>query len=174
MAIDRTSKRAFAELVDWATVATAVAFWQRVIQAVPYRIHRVLTDNGVPFAALPHRPGKTAHLFARCCAQAGIEHRRTNVAQPWTNGQVERLNRTVKEATVQLYHYPTNQELNAHLQRFLQAYNGGKRLKKLRGLTPYQFICAEYKKNPTIFTRDPGNVFPGLYNYPLLKGQTRL
>ena len=163
VAIDRTSKLAFAELVDQATVATAVAFWQRAIQAVPYRIHTVLTDNGVQFAALPHRPGKTAHLFAQCCAEAGIEHRRTKVAQPWTNGQVERMNRTVKEATVQIYHYQTSQELNAHLKSFLQGYNGAKRLKKLRGLTPYEFVCAAYKKNPTTFTRDPSNDFPGLY-----------
>jgi hypothetical protein len=56
---------------------------------------------------------------------------------------VERLNRTLKEATIQRYHDTDADELNAHLQRFLQAYNGGKRLKKLRGKTPLEFVRAE-------------------------------
>lgn len=163
VAVDRTSKLAFAELASEATVASAVAFWQRVVAAVPYRIHTVLTDNGVQFAPLPHRPTPAGHLFDQYCAGQGIEHRRTQVAHPWTNGQVERMNRTVKEATVQRYFYESQQELNAHLQTFLDAYNGAKRLKKLRGQTPYEYVCAEYEKNPTIFTRDPTHDFVGLY-----------
>ncbi len=163
VAVDRTSKLAFAELASEATVATALAFWRQVVAAVPYRIHKVLTDNGVQFASLPHRPTPQGHLFDQYCAEQGIEHRRTQVAHPWTNGQVERMNRTVKEATVQQYFYQTQVELNTHLQTFLAAYNGAKRLKKLRGQTPYEFICAEYQKNPTTFTRDPTHDFVGLY-----------
>jgi hypothetical protein len=164
VAVDRTSKLAFAELAGEATVATALAFWQRVVAAVPYRIQTVLTDNGVQFAPLPHRPTPAGHLFDRYCAAQGIEHRRTQVAHPWTNGQVERMNRTVKEATVQRYFYQTQQELNNHLQAFLAAYNGAKRLKKLRGQTPYEYICAEYEKNSTIFKQDPRHDFVGLYS----------
>ena len=36
-----------------------------------------------------------------------IEHRLTKPKHPWTNGQVERMNRTIKEATVKRYHYET-------------------------------------------------------------------
>lgn len=146
MAVDRTSKLAFAELASEATVVSALAFWQGVVAAVAYRIHTVLTDNGVQFASLSHRPTPAGHLFDQYCAGQGIEHRRTQVAHPWTNGQVERMNRTVKEATVQRYFYQTQQELNEHLQSFLAAYTGAKRLKKLRGRTSYEYICAEYEK----------------------------
>ena len=163
VAVDRTSKLAFAELASEATVATALAFWQRVVAAVPCKIHTVLTDNGVQFAPLPHRVTPTGHAFDRYCAAAGIEHRRTKVAHPWTNGQVERMNRTVKEATVQRYFYQSQQELNEHLQCFLAAYNGAKRLKKLRGQTPYEFICAEYEKNPSTFKFNPNHDLVGLY-----------
>jgi hypothetical protein len=32
------------------------------------------------------------------CQENGIEHRLTKFKHPWTNGQVERMNRTIKEA----------------------------------------------------------------------------
>ena len=163
VAIDRTSKLAFAELHPQATAALAAEFWQRVVAAVPYKITKALTDNGVQFTQLPHRQRSELHLFDAVCAANDIEHRCTKVAHPWTNGQVERMNRTLKEATIRRYHYQNEQQLNTHLQSFLQAYNGAKRLKKLRGKTPYEFVCAEYTKNPGIFIRDPVHDLPGLY-----------
>jgi hypothetical protein len=36
---------------------------------------------------------------------------------PWTNGQVERMNRTLKDATVKRYFYETHDQLRAHLQK---------------------------------------------------------
>ena len=40
-----------------------------------------------------------------------------------TNGQVERMNRTIKEATVKRYHYDTHRQLETHLTDFIGAYN---------------------------------------------------
>jgi transposase InsO family protein len=114
-----------------------------VVQAVPYTIAKVLIDNGGPFSPLPHRRPKQPHPFPAVCAAHGREHRCTQGAHAWTNGQVERLNRTLKEATIQRYHDTDADELNAHLQRFLQAYNGGKRLKERRSKTPLEFVRAE-------------------------------
>ena len=91
-----------------------------------------------------------------------MAHRLTKPAHPWTNGPVERINRTIKEATVQRFHYQTTNELNGHLQAFLLAYNHAKRLKTLHGLTPHEFVCAQWQKNPPIFTRDPTHLTLGL------------
>jgi hypothetical protein len=44
-------------------------------------------------------------MFGMRCRGCGIEHRLAKINHPWTNGQVERMNRTIKEATVQLSHY---------------------------------------------------------------------
>ena len=45
VAIDRTSKFAFVELHERATTAVSRAFLLRLVEAVSYKIHTVLTDN---------------------------------------------------------------------------------------------------------------------------------
>jgi transposase InsO family protein len=167
VAIDRTSKFAFVQLVEKANTVTARAFLDALVAAVPYRIEIVLTDNGIQFADLPkNRSGPTAmwrgHPFDRACRQHGIEHRLTKPNHPWTNGQVERMNRTIKEATVQRYHYDDHGQLRRHLDDFVSAYNFARRLKALKGLTPYEFICTIWTSEPERFIINPLQKMPGL------------
>ncbi|MGI4737306.1 MAG: IS481 family transposase [Janthinobacterium lividum] len=163
VAIDRTSKVAFAELHPQAKRMVAADFLRRVLEELPYKVHTVLTGNGVQFTPQPHQLLPGGHSFDRVCREYGAGHRLTKPAHPWTNGQVERFNRTLKEATVPRYHYESTAQLNEHLQAFLLAYNHAKRLKRLRGLTPHELVCAQWQKNPTIFTRDPTQLTLGLY-----------
>jgi hypothetical protein len=53
VAIDRTSKFAVARLHEEATRPTACQFLQELLKVVPYRIHTLLTDNGIQFAEQP-------------------------------------------------------------------------------------------------------------------------
>ena len=181
VAIDRASKFAFVQLHDKATRRIAADFLRAVAEAVPFKIHTVLTDNGVQFIHnLPDRstPEEEAaidaywaargeprvylvHAFDHACTQLGIEHRTTKPYHPWTNGQVERMNRTIKDATVRRYHYGTHDELRAHLQLFVDAYNYGRRLKAIRGLTPYEAVCQSWIKQPERFKVDPSNYTSG-------------
>lgn len=167
VAVDRTSKFAFAQLHAAATVKTAAGFLEALIEAVPYKVHIVLTDNGVQFGDMPsRRAGPTAryrlHMFESICREHGIEHRLTKPNHPWTNGQVERMNRTLKEATVRRYHYDTHRDLREHLEAFLSAYNFAKRLKTLKGLTPYEHICNVWADQPSRFRYDPLHLTSGL------------
>ena len=143
VAIDRTSKEAFAEFHLRAKRAVAAEFLRRVLDKLPHKVHTVLTDNGVQFIPQSHYCLPDGHSLDRICREYGVEHRLTKPAHPWINGQVGRMNRTIKEVTVQRFHYQTTDELNEHLQAFLLAYNHAKRLKNLRGLTPYEFVCAQ-------------------------------
>jgi hypothetical protein len=151
VAIDRTSKFAFVELHEKATTKVAAEFLRHLIAAVPYKIHTVLTDNGIHFT-IPGGGGLTvgeikeaiargvlfrAHAFELACAKNDIDHRLTKPKHPWTNGQVERMNRTIKAATVQRFYYESHQQLRQHLADFVAAYNFGRRLKTLKGLTPF-------------------------------------
>ncbi|MBU6498316.1 MAG: IS481 family transposase [Rhodospirillales bacterium] len=167
VAIDRTSKFAFTQLVDKANRVTASAFLVALIAAVPYRIHTVLTDNGIQFRFAPrYANGSTAryvtHMFEMRCRENGIEHRFTKINHPWTNGQVERMNRTIKDATVKRYHYDSHQQLRRHLDDFVTAYNFGRRPKTLKGLTPYEFICKCWTSQPERFILTPLHQMPGL------------
>ena len=176
VAIDRTTKFAFVELHEKATRSIAGDFLHALIKAVPYRIHTVLTDNGTHFTspgnvrsaaaeirrAMDNHEPFRAHAFEYACAQNHIDHRLTKPRHPWTNGQVERMNRTLKDATVKRFHYETHDQLRSHLADFIGAYNFGRRLKTLKGLTPYEAICKTWSSDPGRFTLDPLHQMPGL------------
>src|SRR4030088_2359051 len=116
VAIDRTSKFAVVELVEKADMQAAAAFLEALVGAVPYRIHTMLTDKRIQFAGVPrNRGGLTARWpgrpFDRICLPPGIAHRLTQPTHPRTNGQVERMNRTIKETTVTRFCYDTREQL---------------------------------------------------------------
>jgi transposase InsO family protein len=176
VAIDRTSKFAFVELHEKATRRVAGDFLRHLAAAVPYKVTTVLTDNGTHFTE-PRGDGWTpedikqmlarnepflCHSFEFACAQLDVQHRLTKPRHPWTNGQVERMNRTIKDATVKRYHYESHNELRQHLADFVAAYNFGRRLKTLKGLTPYEFICKQWTTEPERFTLNPLHQMPGL------------
>ena len=66
--------------------------------------------------------------FDMICEANGIEHRLTKLNHPWsledqktvqwtvfpTNGQVERMNGTIEDATVKRFHYETHDQLRTH------------------------------------------------------------
>ncbi len=56
VAIDRTSKLAVVELREKSKRAVAADFLKRLVEAVPYAIHTVLTDNGTHFTTPEIRP----------------------------------------------------------------------------------------------------------------------
>jgi Integrase core domain len=75
------------------------------------------------------------------------------------------MNRTLKEATVKRYYYETHDQLRSHLADFISAYNFARRLKTLKGLTPYEHICQAWTKQPDRFILDPIHQMPGLNTY---------
>jgi transposase InsO family protein len=172
LAIDRVSKFAHVAFFDANTKLNGAAFLREVVAAFPYAIHTVLTDNGMAFADLPKNRGRHpeieaifgGHVFDRVCDEHGIEHKLTKPYHPWTNGQAERMNRTVKDATVKVFHYPDLEALKAHVLAFVAAYNFAKHLKRLRWRTPFQAVLDAWTKDPSIFRIDPHHLIPGPNN----------
>jgi hypothetical protein len=94
VAIDRTSKFAVVELVEKADMRAAAAFLEALIEAVPYRIHTVPTDNGIQFAdPQKNRQGPTAlfhgHPFDQLCP---FMESNTGLPNPTAPGRTGRSN----------------------------------------------------------------------------------
>jgi transposase InsO family protein len=84
-------------------------------------VQAILTDNGREFC------GTTNHAYELYLALNDIEHRRTQVRSPQTNGFVERFHRTVLNeffvTTLCTTFYDTVEALQADLDRWLVYYN---------------------------------------------------
>ena len=76
------------------------------------------------------------------------------------------MNRTIRTSSrrdevSRRFHVADHDELHQHLADFVAAYNFAKRLKTLRGLTPYEAICKAWIEEPSRFSRDPTHQTPG-------------
>ncbi len=171
VAIDRTSKFAFVQLLEEGQPCHGCNLPRRAHRGGslqdPHGSHR--QRHPIPDFPPRYAEGPTArfitHMFAMRCRENGIEHRFTKINHPWTNGQVERMNRTIKDATVRRYHYDSHDQFRQHLDDFISAYNFGRRLKTLKGLTPYEFVCKIWTTEPKRFTLNPIHQMPGLNTY---------
>ena len=65
------------------------------------------------------------------------------------------MNRTIKDATVRRFYYESHDQLRGHLADFVSAYNFARRLKTLKGLTPYEFVCKTWTSQPKRFKFNP-------------------
>ena len=92
VAIDRATRYVYLELHGDKTMATADAFLKAALSQYPFKIEKILTDNGTEYSynLLPEdkkpKDGRL-HDFDQKCQDQKIEHRTTLVKHPWTNGQ---------------------------------------------------------------------------------------
>jgi hypothetical protein len=96
------------------------------------------------------------HMFDMRCRGSSTSSPRSS-----PNGQVEHMNRTIKEATVKRFHN-NHLQFNKYLVDFVSACNNGRRLKTLRALTPYQYICKPWTPKPERFSLNPFQQMPRL------------
>ena len=104
VAIDRTSKFAFVELRETVSRRDAADFLRRLIEAVPYKVHTVLTDNGTHFTdptgnswspveireMIAEQKLFRAHAFEYACATNDVDHRLTKPKHPWTTDVIDK------------------------------------------------------------------------------------
>lgn len=121
-------------------------------------------DNGIQFAEQPRNRNAAYSRqmrFDMIYEANGIEHRLTKPNHPCTNGQVERMNRTILDATVKRCHCDSHYQPRTHLAGFIDVYNFARRLKRLSGLTPYEYCCKIWTSEPDQFILNQIHQMPG-------------
>lgn len=123
-------------IVGEVTAAAVLDFLQTVVRPVyrraGWRLQRLLTDNGKEFKG----------AFARGCERLGIRVTRTKPRHAWTNGFVERLQKTILHEHWRIafrrQYFTGRRSLQAALDRFLTFYNHERthRGYRLNGRTP--------------------------------------
>lgn len=164
VAIDRATRLLTMQISDTRETASALAFLAHCHRFYPFRLYRILTDNGREFTLRTYRGRggvrpRQLHPFTRACRQGKIQHSVTKVYHPWTNGLVERAGSTIKTETVYRLHFDTAAQLLSALYGFERYFNGHRPYKAMGGKTPSQLTQEWYAKAPQRFLREPTVLF---------------
>jgi len=131
-AVDDNSRLAYAEILPDEKGTTAAAFLIRAAawfatHGIP-QIKAILSDN-----AFAYRKSKA---FAAAVAALGASHHFIKPHCPWTNGKVERFNRTLQTEWAYRHPYRSNAHRARALPRWLATYNNRRPHTALGGLPP--------------------------------------
>lgn len=158
VAIDRATRWVFIAIKPNKTAASAKAFLKALHKACPFRISKLLTDNGKEFTdrlfGAKDRQPTGQHEFDQLCAALGIEHRLTKPRTPQTNGMVERFNGRISDI-LKTHRFQSGEDLRTTLQRYVALYNHELPQSVLGGKTPLQAMKEWFKSNPESFHRRP-------------------
>jgi transposase InsO family protein len=116
--IDDHSRLAYAEIHDDEKGATAAGVLERAIAfyaTVGVRVERVISDNAFAY--------RHSTAFRAVMDTHGIKQKFIKPHCPWTNGKVERLNRTLANEWAYARPYVTNEDRAAALPAWLEYYN---------------------------------------------------
>lgn len=136
LAVDAASRQAYAELRPNVGAEDCIGFLRNAVShfdAKGIRVRRVLTDNGTGYK----------RRFAAACAELGLRWSRTKPYHPWTNGRVERFNRTLqRECLYAGDFFSSDEERRLAIALFMAAYHCERPHTALGGLTPDAWLAA--------------------------------
>ena len=159
VAIDRATRWVYLEVRATKSDYNASSFLDNLVKKAPFKIKKVLTDNGCEFTDRFQRPDKKPsgnHLFDQTCAEYNIEHRLIKPYTPQTNGMVERFNGRVSEVIKQTK-FGSSKELQKALMDYLRLYNHHIPQSSLGYLTPIQSLKKWQESHPHLFVKSVYN-----------------
>lgn len=167
IAIDRTTRLMTLRTYKTANKQAAVDFLKHCQNFYPFKIYKVLTDNGGQFTNRCYKKNSKVkrpaeHVFGQYCVEHNIEHALTKPYHPWTNGMAERSIKTVKNDVVYRMHYDNSSQLTNALYGFVRFFNCDRPYKAMDGKTPVELTETWFKKNKQLFTKDPALLFTTL------------
>lgn len=155
VAIDRATRWVFMHIYADQSENSSVDFLQRLQQAAPMKITKVLTDNGSQFTdrfTNQKRQASGKHQFDVCCKALDIEHRLCPPRHPQTNGMVERFNGRISEVIGQT-RFASAAQLEATLINYGKTYNHHIPQRALGGICPVDALKKWQEKKPDLFKK---------------------
>jgi transposase InsO family protein len=136
LAVDAASRQAYLELRPSVGSDDCIGFLRNTLahfDARGIQVRRVLTDNGSGYK----------RRFAAACAELGIRWTRTRPYHPWTNGRVERFNRTLQRECLYAGDvFTADEERRYAIALWLADYHTERPHRGLGGLSPDQWLRA--------------------------------
>ena len=155
VAIDRATRWVFMHIYADQSDASSVNFLERLHEAAPMKITKLLTDNGSQFTdrfTSKQREPSGKHKFDVRCKALNIEHRLCPPRHPQTNGMVERFNGRIGEVVNQT-RFASAAELEATLTNYVKTYNQRIPQRALNHLSPVQALKKWQAEKPELFVR---------------------
>ena len=155
VAIDRATRWVFIHIYADQSEDSSVDFLNRLEQAAPMKIIKLLTDNGSQFTdrfTSKKREPSGRHKFDVRCKALGIEHRLCPPRHPQTNGMVERFNGRISEVLHQTC-FASAAQLEATLKNYVKAYNHQIPQRALHHVSPVQALKDWYARKPELFKK---------------------
>lgn len=104
---------------------------QRALEKYPGVFPRMITDNGSQFIAKD---------FAEFIRSRGLQHVRTSIAYPQSNGKIERFHRTASEECLRKSSFVDLDDARRLIAKFIEYYNTKRLHSSLYYLTPEDFL----------------------------------
>jgi putative transposase len=104
---------------------------QRALEKYPSAKPRIISDNGSQYISRD---------FAEFIKQAGLQHIRTSVAYPQSNGKIERYHRTINEECIRPNSMINLEDARNQILKFVNFYNTERLHSSLFYLTPEDFL----------------------------------
>jgi IS30 family transposase len=168
--IDRATRWVYVEVIKNKSAKAAKAFFNRLVAAAPFKVTKVLTDNGKEFTdrfcATGEREPTGNHLFDKVCAANHVEHRLIKPRRPQTNGMVERFNGRIGEV-VSRTRFGSALELKTAIDHYVRTYNHAIPQKSIGHISPVQALKQWQKDHPELFKKRIYNQ-TGLDTYVLM------
>jgi transposase InsO family protein len=155
VAIDRATRWVYLRTYRDQTERSSVDFLRRLHKAVPFKITKLLTDNGTQFTdrfTSKHKQPTGNHVFDKQCKALNIEHRLSPPKHPQTNGMVERFNGRVTGVMEQT-HFNSGAEMDATLSNYMWTYNHHIPQRALGYLSPIDALKSWQQKKPELFLK---------------------
>ena len=134
LAVDDFSRELYAGIFPDKTQQSAACFLIQIAEECPYTIEYTLSGNGKEFK------GASGHSFMKAWPELGIGQKFTRPNRTQTNGQADRVIRTLMDMWHKKEQFISRKQRQITLFCFINFYNTVKPHKGIDNITPYEKV----------------------------------